>query len=143
MQVFAEFIKADLSEDQILPVLRQLLPVLLNILGAPEVRTFVVASEVEMLRIDLLQHHSALTRSRTLSVFCQCVEALYMVKDQYPDAVKEATNSVLPVWLDALKTLLNVNPLQDVENTSNWDGLAIRIQVFKVCGLSVTFHADR
>ena len=40
MQVFAEFIKADLSEDQILPVLRQLLPVLLNILGAPEVRAF-------------------------------------------------------------------------------------------------------
>ncbi|PIL31196.1 hypothetical protein GSI_05894 [Ganoderma sinense ZZ0214-1] len=116
MQVFAEFIKADLSEDQILPVLRQLLPVLLNILGAPE-------------------QHSALTRSRTLSVFCQCVEALYMVKDQFPDAVKEATNSVLPVWLDALKTLLNVNPLQDVENSSNWDGLAIRIQVFKTLNI--------
>ena len=55
-----------------------------------------------------------------------------MVKDQYPDAVKEATSSVLPVWLEAFKTLLNVNPLQDVENTTNWDGLAIRIQVFKV-----------
>jgi hypothetical protein len=38
MQVFTEFIKADLTEDQILPVLRQLLPVLLNILGATEVR---------------------------------------------------------------------------------------------------------
>ena len=37
MQVFTEFIKSDLTEDQILPVLRQLLPVLLNILGAPEV----------------------------------------------------------------------------------------------------------
>lgn len=37
MQVFTEFIKADLTEDQILPVLRQLLPVLLNILGATEV----------------------------------------------------------------------------------------------------------
>ena len=39
MQLFTEFIKSDLTEDQILPVLRQLLPVLLNILGAPEVRT--------------------------------------------------------------------------------------------------------
>ena len=39
MQVMAEFIKADLTEDQILPVLRQLLPILLNILGAPEVWT--------------------------------------------------------------------------------------------------------
>lgn len=56
-----------------------------------------------------------------------------MVKDQYPDAVKEATATVLPVWLDAFKTLLNVNPYSDVENTSNWDGLAVRIQVYKVC----------
>jgi len=38
MQVFTEFIKSDLTEDQILPVLRQLLPVLLNILGSTEVR---------------------------------------------------------------------------------------------------------
>ena len=62
-----------------------------------------------------------------------------MVKDQYPDAVKEATSSVLPVWLDAFKTLLSVNPLQDVENTPNWDGLAIRIQIFKVRAASAAF----
>ena len=37
MQVFTEFIKSDLTEDQILPVLRELLPVLLNILGSTEV----------------------------------------------------------------------------------------------------------
>lgn len=37
MQVLTEFIKSDLTEDQILPVLRQLLPVLLHILGASEV----------------------------------------------------------------------------------------------------------
>ena len=49
-----------------------------------------------------------------------------------PEAVKEATATVLPVWLDAFKTLLNADPRSDVENTPNWDGLAIRIQVFKV-----------
>jgi hypothetical protein len=38
MAVFTEFIKADLAEDQILPVLRQLLPVLLAILGDEAVR---------------------------------------------------------------------------------------------------------
>lgn len=38
MQVFTEFIKQDLTEDQILPVLRDLLPVLLSILGDHEVR---------------------------------------------------------------------------------------------------------
>ncbi|KAI0829067.1 ARM repeat-containing protein [Trametes gibbosa] len=112
MQVFTEFIKSDLTEDQLLPVLRQLLPVLVSILGTPD-------------------QHSPLTRSRTISVFRQCVESLYMVKEQYPDSVKEATATVLPVWLEAFKTLLNIDPRSDVENTPNWDGLAIRIQVFK------------
>jgi len=37
MQVFTEFIKSDLTEDQILPVLRELLPVLLSILGSTQV----------------------------------------------------------------------------------------------------------
>lgn len=55
-----------------------------------------------------------------------------MVKDQHPSAVREATTSILPVWLDAFKVLLNLDPKQEVENTPNWDGLAIRIQIFKV-----------
>lgn len=55
-----------------------------------------------------------------------------MVKDQYPDAVKEATGTVLPVWLEAFKTLLNVDPRSDIDSSPNWDGLSIRIQVFKV-----------
>jgi hypothetical protein len=38
MQVFVEFVKSDATEDQILPVLRQLLPILLAILKSPEVR---------------------------------------------------------------------------------------------------------
>ncbi len=54
-----------------------------------------------------------------------------MVKDQYPQAVKEAIASVLPVWLEAFKVLLNMDPQLDA-NSSNWDGLAIRIQIFKV-----------
>lgn len=37
MQVFAEFIKSELTEDQTLPILRDLLPVLLSILGSTEV----------------------------------------------------------------------------------------------------------
>jgi hypothetical protein len=35
MQVMAEFVRSDVTEDQILPILRQLLPVLMNILGDP------------------------------------------------------------------------------------------------------------
>jgi importin-9 len=55
-----------------------------------------------------------------------------MVKDQHPQAVKEATASVLPVWLEAFKVLLLIDPQHDVSNSDNWDGLAVRIQVFKV-----------
>ncbi|KAL1749221.1 armadillo-type protein [Schizophyllum fasciatum] len=111
MQVFAEFIKADLSEDQILPILRELLPVLLNILGGTE-------------------QYGAITRARTVSVFQQCVEALFMVKDQHPQAVREATTSILPVWLEAFRVLLNIDPRQDLSKPE-WDGLLIRIQIYK------------
>jgi hypothetical protein len=53
-----------------------------------------------------------------------------MVKDQHPQAVKEAIASVLPVWLEAFKVLLAIDP--NVANITNWDGLTIRIQLFKV-----------
>jgi len=63
-----------------------------------------------------------------------------MVKDQHPEATKEAVASVLPVWLEAFKVLLNIDPKMDVVNKDNWDGLAIRIQVFKV-GNNVSSHS--
>ncbi|KAF7303143.1 ARM repeat-containing protein [Mycena kentingensis (nom. inval.)] len=112
MQVFTEFIKSDLTEDQILPVLRDLLPVLLSILGAPDV-------------------HTPLTRARTVSVFNQCVTSLYMVKGQHPQAVKEAIASILPIWLEAFKVLLSTDAQAEIANRSDWDVLAVRIQVFK------------
>lgn len=55
-----------------------------------------------------------------------------MVKDQHPQAVKEATESVLPIWLEAFRVLLKIDPVSDVSNGKNWDGLAVRIQIFKV-----------
>ncbi|GAB1526914.1 hypothetical protein RhiTH_010088 [Rhizoctonia solani] len=96
MQVMAEFVRTDVSEDQILPILRQLLPVLMNILGDPV-----------------------------------CVEALYMVKEQHPSAVTEATTSVLPTWLNAFQVLLAIDPQTDVSNDDNWDGLAVRTEVYR------------
>ncbi|KAH9973321.1 ARM repeat-containing protein [Lactifluus volemus] len=101
MQVFTEFVRTDLTEDQLLPVMRELMPILLSILSANE-------------------HHSPLTRSRTIAVFRQCVEALYMVKDQHPQGAKEAAENVL----------LDLDPQQDVSG-EYWDGLEIRIQIFK------------
>ena len=112
MQVFTEFVKDDLTEDQILPVLRQLLPVLMTILGNP-------------------QKHSALTRARAISVFRQCLSALYMVKEQHPKAIKEAVDTVLPQWINAFKVLLDCDPAEDVLSENDWDGLLVRMQVFK------------
>ena len=54
-----------------------------------------------------------------------------MVKDQHPQAAKEAAGNVLPSWLDAFKVLLDLDPEQDVSG-ENWDGLEIRFQIFKV-----------
>lgn len=57
--------------------------------------------------------------------------SLYMVKDQHPAAVQEATASIIPVWLEAFEVLLNLDISQDV-NEQSWDGLAIRKELFKV-----------
>lgn len=37
LQVFVEFVRSDVTEDQIIPVFRQLLPELLNIVSSPNV----------------------------------------------------------------------------------------------------------
>jgi hypothetical protein len=63
-----------------------------------------------------------------------------MVKDQQPQAAKEAAGNVLPGWLDAFNVLLDLDPQQDVSG-EHWDGLEIRVQIFKVRTLSVLFYA--
>ena len=40
MQVFTEFVRTELTEDQLLPVMEKLLPVLISILSANEVKPF-------------------------------------------------------------------------------------------------------
>lgn len=57
--------------------------------------------------------------------------SLYMVKDQHPAAVQEATASIIPVWLEAFKVLLDLDISQDV-NEQSWDGIAIRKELFRV-----------
>lgn len=55
-----------------------------------------------------------------------------MVKDQHPQAVKEATDTILPVWVDAFKSLLIIPVERDVQSSTTWDTLAIRMEIFKV-----------
>jgi hypothetical protein len=128
MQVLSDFIRNELSEDQLLPVLRQLLPLLLTVLSPQS------ASE---------QHHSALTRARAVAIFRQCVTALDMVRKEYPEATAEATSSILPQWLSAMHNLLSTPPSADVADPNNWDPLAIRIQIFRTLDvISTNFNTS-
>lgn len=56
-----------------------------------------------------------------------------MVKDQHPTAVQEATNEVLPQWLDAFRIILETDPLVDVRDPSDWSAITPRIQIIRVC----------
>ncbi|KAG8780119.1 hypothetical protein FRC20_008445 [Serendipita sp. 405] len=116
MQVLSDFIRNELSEDQLLPILRQLHPLLLSVLaqqGGQE------------------QQHSPLTRARAVGIFRQCVTALDMVRKEHPEAVAEAISSVLPQWLAAMHTLLSTPPSADVSDPTNWDAISVRIQVLR------------
>jgi hypothetical protein len=69
-----------------------------------------------------------------------------MVKDQVPSAVTEASNVVLPQWLDAFRITLKSDPIDDVRNPSDWSALAPRIQIFRVrvclCSGSLMLNDD-
>lgn len=128
MQVLSDFIRNELSEDQLLPILRQLLPLLLTILSP--------AAAADQ------QPHSALTRARAVAIFRQCITALDMVRKEYPDAVNEAISSVLPQWLSAMHTLLSTPPSVDVADPDNWDPVSIRIQIFRTLDVIQTTFAS-
>jgi hypothetical protein len=68
-----------------------------------------------------------------VKVFSQCVEYLYMVKDQHPQATKEAVSTILPNWVTTFQQLLLVDPGGAGSQDSNWEHLAIQLQIYRVC----------
>lgn len=42
LRVLVEFVKSNVTEDQLLPIAKDMLPQLLNILGSPEVRVLLL-----------------------------------------------------------------------------------------------------
>ncbi|KAJ3527044.1 hypothetical protein NM688_g8180 [Phlebia brevispora] len=111
LQMFSEFGGDEISEDHLLPIQKQLLPVLLGIVNTPD-------------------RHSPLTRARAISVFRQCMSSLYMVREVHKQPVKEVTAAVLPIWMDTFKALLGVDPLSDVK-VQYWDGIALKREIIK------------
>ncbi|ORY34633.1 armadillo-type protein [Naematelia encephala] len=110
MRVVAEFVKNDLSEDQLLPVVRDLLPALLNILGNPQL-------------------HSPSTRASAVNVFRQVVKMLEIVKDEHPQAVRQALEQIGAVWFSALQQLLATDAA--LELSQSWESIGIRLEIFR------------
>jgi importin-9 len=54
-----------------------------------------------------------------------------MVKDQHSDAVKEASQGILPEWTSTFRALLSVDPVNDLHQ-SDWSGIVLRQETFKV-----------
>ncbi|KZO96466.1 ARM repeat-containing protein [Calocera viscosa TUFC12733] len=110
MTVLSELVRSELSEDQTIPMLQRMLPVLLHVLGAGEV-------------------HSGHTRARAVNVFSECLRALEMLKSEYPKQIKTATEQILPTWLSAFQQLLQSDPTTEIDKDAGGD-LAMRCQIF-------------
>jgi hypothetical protein len=81
--------------------------------------------------LSSIQTYSAASRARTVAVFRECVQALFMVKEQFPAAVSEASKSILPSWNAALHAILLADLQQDLRDETSWQNFALRIECFK------------
>ncbi|BGP06448.1 hypothetical protein JCM10049v2_002270 [Rhodotorula toruloides] len=112
MRALSDFVSISLTEDQLLPVARDMLPSLMAILGAP-------------------QTYGPATRARTILIFRQCVMTLFTVKDEHPEAVKAAVGEILPRWLEAFQQLLALDVAAELGSSDNWEGISLRIAIFQ------------
>ncbi|BGP38381.1 hypothetical protein JCM10449v2_002313 [Rhodotorula kratochvilovae] len=112
MRALSDFVSISLTEDQLLPVAREMLPTLLAILGAPQV-------------------YGPSTRARAVLIFRQSVMTLFTVKDEFPDAVKAAIGEILPQWLGAFQQLLSVDVAGELSAAETWDNIAVRTAIFQ------------
>jgi uncharacterized protein YcbX len=55
---------------------------------------------------------------------------LETVKDEHPQAVKQALDQIVPVWMSAFKALLGDDAA--AETQASWESLGIRIEIFRV-----------
>ncbi|WVQ84827.1 hypothetical protein IAT38_006984 [Cryptococcus sp. DSM 104549] len=109
MRIISDFVRNDLDEAQLLPVVQDLLPAVLGVLGNPEA-------------------HSPSTRASTVHVFRQVVRMLEIVKEEHPAAVKSAIDSIGNVWFGAFQQLLAADAGAEVQQ--NWENLSIRVEIF-------------
>lgn len=115
MRVLAEFVRSDIMEEQLLDLLRESMPVLLSVLRSPQT-TFS-------------------TRTHCVKIFRTSSKTLYSMKDEHQAVVTQAMETVLPAWISALGEVLQKDLNDELSRDSNWDGINMRNEIFKVSEL--------
>ena len=111
MRVIDEFAKMDLGEEHIVPVVKELFPVLLHILQDP-------------------QTHAPTTRASTVHVFGEVLKVLEALKDEHPASVREALAEICPPWLASFKQLLAGDLVEQAN--SCWEVFTVYEAIFEV-----------
>jgi hypothetical protein len=108
MLVLGEFVRDDISDLQFPIVAPILLPALYNIYKNDQV-------------------YNPKLRSKAVSIVRDFIEMIYMVKDEYPDAVSRYLNPILSVWMpDLIETMQLVSD----PDTSMIKGDALKVFIF-------------
>ncbi|SJX60888.1 related to KAP114-Member of the karyopherin-beta family, nuclear import [Sporisorium reilianum f. sp. reilianum] len=124
MALLSEFVRVEMDEVQLVRVAKETLPALEQVLAQED-------------------RHSAHVRARCVLVFRQCLTTLYMVKETYPDVVKQASQTMLPRWLSMMQSLLARDAAQQLgSDLKGWQTLALRNEIFKTLKVAAMFRAQ-
>ncbi|KAK0530068.1 hypothetical protein OC835_004125 [Tilletia horrida] len=116
-----EFVRDELDEQQIVGIGQDLLPLMERILADTK--------------------YSPFLRARTLLIFRQLLTTLHMLKDTFPDIVKNAIDNLLPRWLQALTGLVSSDILPELDPSTGWEALALRNEAYKTLKHAAYFRA--
>ncbi|KAH9823821.1 armadillo-type protein [Melampsora americana] len=93
LRVLCELVRNDLTEQQLVPVAKDLIPCLFSVISASQDDSI----------------SDAAMKIRSLSIFRQCLVTLTLVKSSYPDLTSSITMELLPNWLHLFKLLLTTD----------------------------------
>ncbi|ORX95566.1 ARM repeat-containing protein [Basidiobolus meristosporus CBS 931.73] len=116
MRVFAEFARNDITDQQFPHLAPILFPELLRILLSEEA-------------------YSYRTRARSVAIFKNCIEMLFMVKEENPAAIDGYLKPILPTWMEAFLKLLSSQVTGDVEKQAGQFGL--KLEIVKALNLTI------
>lgn len=114
MRVLSEFVRQELAETEMIGMMREIGPLLLDILRSPL--------------------SDAGSRVSAVGIFRNCVRTLYIIKDENPDAANNAVAMILPTWLETLRELVRgeLTQTEALARGQGWETMGIAAEVFRV-----------